>query len=357
MKTKWIFTRNFDAGKYLENFLVAAVGAVLVIRLFLKMTGYPQIGGSSLHIAHMLWGGLLMLVSIIILLSFLNRASEQLASIIGGIGFGTFIDEVGKFVTRDNDYFFKPAVAIIYVTFMLVFIAIRAIQSGRTYSRNEYLMNALREMQEGVLHELDEEDKNKAFYYLNKSNPSDPLVPALRSLLINIKLVPSPSPGFYTRFKIGLRNLYQRITRYRAFSIGIVIFFLFQLIVTLAYAIVLIFFVGLGWDKILNIKIFDHIATRVNNLSFIEWAELSSSLLSGFFVLTGVFSINRSRIFALRMFERSILVTIFLTQVFIFYKEQFAALAGLSLNILILIALRFMIEREQAEVIKEAKRI
>ncbi|MGH7908854.1 MAG: hypothetical protein ACRENW_03265, partial [Thermodesulfobacteriota bacterium] len=60
MKTKWISTRNFDAGNYLENFLVAAVAAVLVIRLFLKMTGYPQIGGSSLHIAHMLWGGLLM---------------------------------------------------------------------------------------------------------------------------------------------------------------------------------------------------------------------------------------------------------------------------------------------------------
>ncbi len=355
MKTRWIFARNFDAGKYLENFLVAGIAAVLGIRLFLRMTGYPQIGGESLHIAHMLWGGLLMLVSIIILLSFLNRASEQLASILGGIGFGTFIDEVGKFVTRDNDYFFKPAVAIIYITFILVFIAIRAIQSGRSYTRNEYLINALGEMQEGVLHDLDEEGKNRTLYYLSKSDPMEPIVPELRNLVSNIKLAPSANPGFYTRLKIGLGNLYQRITQYRVFSIGIVIFFLLQLIVTLAYAFVLIFFVGLGWSKILNIKIFDHIAMRIDNLAFIDWGQLLSSLLSGVFVLIGVFSINKSRIFAMQMFERSILITVFLTQVFIFYKEQFAALVGLSLNILILIALRFMIEREQAVVVNETK--
>jgi len=48
------------------------------------------------------------------------------------------------------------------------------------------------------------------------------------------------------------------------------------------------------------------------------------------------------------MFERSILVSIFLTQVFAFYKEQFSALFGLLFNIVILLALRFMIERERA---------
>jgi hypothetical protein len=355
MKTKWIFTRSFDAGNYLENFLVSAVTAVLGIRLFLQMTGYPQIGGSTLHIAHMLWGGLLMLISIIILITFLNRAPERLASILGGIGFGTFIDEVGKFITRDNNYFFQPSIAIIYIIFILIFITIRAIQSGRGYSQNEYLINALRETQELVLHDLDEEGKNRALYYLNQSNPKDPLVIALANMLSNIKLTPYLSPSFYTRIKINLKNLYRRITLHRTFYIGIITFFIFQMIVTLAYAIVLIFFLGLGWEKILSIRVLNHIVQRIYNLSFIEWAELFSSLLSGVFVTIGVFSINRSRIFAIRMFERSILVTIFLTEVFIFYREQFAALLGLSLNILILIALRFMIEQEEAEVVKSTK--
>ena len=355
MTTKWILPRNFYAGNYLENFLVAAVAAVLGIRLFLKMTGYPQIGGSSLHIAHMLWGGLLMLVSIIILLSFLNRASERLASIVGGIGFGTFIDEVGKFVTRDNNYFFEPAVAIIYVTFILVFIAIRAIQSGRSYTRDEYLLNALRETQEVVLHDLDEEGKTKVLYYLSKSDQSDPLVIALKNLLSDTKLVPSVRPWLYTRIKLYFRDLYYKIIQYRAFSITIAIFFLVQLLVTLAYVIVLVFFVGLGWDKILNIRIFNHVAQRIVGLSFIQWAELFSSLLSSVFVFLGVFYIKRSRLIAFRMFERSILVSIFLTNVFIFYQKQFGALTHLIFDILILMALRYMIGREGSVILKQPK--
>ena len=54
------------------------------------------------------------------------------------------------------------------------------------------------------------------------------------------------------------------------------------------------------------------------------------------------------------MFERSILISIFLTEVFIFYQEQFAALTGLAANILILIALKFMIEREEGKIVYNA---
>ena len=30
---------------------------VTLVRLFLELTGYPQVGGGTLHIAHLLWGG------------------------------------------------------------------------------------------------------------------------------------------------------------------------------------------------------------------------------------------------------------------------------------------------------------
>ncbi len=356
MRKQWIFIRNFEAGRYLENFLVAAVAAVLVIRLFLNITGYLQLGGNRLHIAHMLWGGLLMLASIIILLSFLGKVSEHLAAILGGIGFGTFIDEVGKFVTRDNNYFFQPAVGLIYVTFILVFIAIRAIQTGRSYSRNEYLMNALQEIQEEVvLDDLDEDRRNRALNFLSKNNPSDPLASLIKNLLSQTPSVPSSSPGLYSRIKLYARELYYKTAQFRAFPIAIVIFFLAQMIVKLTYTIVLVLFMGLGWDEILNIQIFDHIAQQIYTFSFIEWAEFLSSLLSSVFALVGIFTIFRSRLFAFRMFEYSILATIFFTQVFIFYKEQFAALAGLFFNIMALIALRYMITREQSTILKPPK--
>lgn len=63
MKKERLFVRNFEAGEHLETFLVAAVASILIIRLFLEVTGYPKLGGASLHIAHVLWGGLMMVAA------------------------------------------------------------------------------------------------------------------------------------------------------------------------------------------------------------------------------------------------------------------------------------------------------
>ena len=44
-----------------DTFLFAAAATVLITRTYLKLTGYPQVGGhSQLHVAHVLWGGLLL---------------------------------------------------------------------------------------------------------------------------------------------------------------------------------------------------------------------------------------------------------------------------------------------------------
>lgn len=342
-----ILIRNFGIGFYLEIFLVAAVAAILSIRLFLRLTGYPQLGGNGLHIAHVLWGGLLMLSSIIILLSFLGKAAEMLGATIGGTGFGMFIDEVGKFVTSDNDYFFRPSVAIMYVIFILLFITGRALQSRGRYSKDEYLLNALHEMEEVALDHLDEEEKKRALVYLERSEPSNPLVAALKDSLSRANLSELARPGLVARLKLLVRNFYRRIVRLNWFSRALVAFFTGQLIFKLIYVFVLIFFVGLKREQILNYHIIGRVAGQMRHLNAFDWAGISFSLLSGFFVLCGVWSLRRSRLFAYRMFERSILVSIFLSQVFAFYKEEFSALAGLLFNIVILLALRFMIEREK----------
>ena len=102
---------------FLEGFLITAVLTVLGLRVYLAAAHYPQLGGNGLHIAHVLWGGLAMAIAIGILLALLTWRAHWVAAAVGGAGLGLFIDELGKFLTSDNNYFFKPAPALIYVVF------------------------------------------------------------------------------------------------------------------------------------------------------------------------------------------------------------------------------------------------
>src|SRR5919201_580291 len=83
--------RSVEMTRLLDTVLVAAVGTILVVRTQLWLTNYPQLGGHGLHIAHLLWGGLLMLVAIVLLLAFISRLARRVAAVVGGIGFGFFI--------------------------------------------------------------------------------------------------------------------------------------------------------------------------------------------------------------------------------------------------------------------------
>ena len=56
-------TRNAVGPSSAEAFVMIAIATILLTRLYLELTGYPQIGGGDLHIAHALWGGALMALS------------------------------------------------------------------------------------------------------------------------------------------------------------------------------------------------------------------------------------------------------------------------------------------------------
>ncbi|MEJ7618642.1 MAG: hypothetical protein WKF30_17115 [Pyrinomonadaceae bacterium] len=290
-----------------------------------------------------------MLGALIVVLSFISKRAQTAAAILGGIGFGTFIDEVGKFVTSDNDYFFRPAVAIIYVIFILIFLAGRAIHASQNYSAPEYLINALQEMEDVVLHHLDEEERNKTLKYLAHADKADPLVAALESALLQKQLIPPPPATIFERGQSLIKSIYVCAAASRWFHLAVIFFFVGQLLLKLTYVFVLIFLFGLEWRQILDVRVLGAIGARMGRLSFIDVAELASSLFAGAFVLWGVLRLRRSRLRAFVNFERSILVSIFLTQVFVFYQEQLHALVGLAFNLAVLVALRYMINRERGD--------
>ena len=76
---------------------------MVLTRLYLISTGYPKIGGGVYHIAHALFGGLSLVVACVLVLLYANRGVLTACAVLGGLGLGLFIDEIGKFITANNN--------------------------------------------------------------------------------------------------------------------------------------------------------------------------------------------------------------------------------------------------------------
>ena len=142
------------AEHYLFLTLLSFAISVSVTRLFLSLANYPQIGGGDLHIAHVLWGGLLLYIAALLPLLFANRTIYTAGALLAGTGVGLFIDEVGKFITRQNDYFYPVAASIIYVVFLLTLVGFFHVRRmARTRARDE-LTHVFEDVWEALHHTL-----------------------------------------------------------------------------------------------------------------------------------------------------------------------------------------------------------
>jgi hypothetical protein len=321
MVVKDFFIRNLQADDYLENFLISSIVSLFIIRIFLRLTHYPHLGRGEFHIAHMLWGGLFMLTAIIILLSFLSKPSKNIASILGGIGFGTFIDELGKFITNDNNYFFRPTIALIYIIFVLIYLLLKFIPNFRKTTEKEYLVNTLETLKEAAINDFDEEEERRAYEYLHKCDPQNPIVQSLTGLLSKMTAAPNPPPSIFTKMQQTVKSWYYVIAK-SDLIIKIIIFYLaFQTV-----------------DTIVNTSI---LAFTKQLLPFDEWGKLYSSGLAGMFVIIGLLSLNFSKIEAYRFFRIAMLISILLTQFFSFMRGGWIEIIPLAANIFMLMVINY----------------
>lgn len=157
-----------DAEQQMLIMLLSFGTSVVLTRLFLELTGYPQLGSGDLHIAHVLWGGLFLFVATLIMLIVSNRWVYPLAALLGGLGVGLFIDEVGKFITANNDYFHPAAAPIIYVTFLLtVFLYVR-LKRPKSFDERTELYWALETLREVLDHDLEQYEYRQIEGQLNR---------------------------------------------------------------------------------------------------------------------------------------------------------------------------------------------
>lgn len=158
------------APAYLLITLLSFAFSVTVTRIFLNLTGFPQIGGGQLHIAHVLWGGLILFVASLLPLILVNQWALQISSLLAGIGVGLFIDEVGKFITSTNDYFFPSAAPIIYAFFLLTVLIFIQVKNQRKRSARAKMYAILEDFAEVLDRDLSQ------FEYTRLSNQLDALV-------------------------------------------------------------------------------------------------------------------------------------------------------------------------------------
>lgn len=310
-----------DGVELAEAFLVSAVATVLLIRAYLSATGYPQVGTDGLHIAHVLWGGLLMLVGLLLLVLRLGRPALRLGAVLSGVGFGFFIDEIGKFVTSDVNYFFEPAIAMIYVVFVAIAIVLAVVRHRVRIDSRSALANAMALYDLAVHDPAANDARTEVLALLDRCDPSDPVVPVMRRGIEQaIATAPSVPPTWWQRLRVRVLGAYDRASRTPWFPRVVLVLFAVIAVGTL----------------VLTVPVF----AEPGDISVPEWLQVGGSLAAAALIVAGLASWRSSRVRAYRWFERAIIVDILVTEVFTFYNAPLAATVTLAVDIALLIALR-----------------
>lgn len=324
-----LLVRNVSARRLLDNLFVCAVATVLLIRAFLYFTGWPIIGGDTLHIAHMLWGGFFMLGAIILLIAFLGHRVQYWAAILGGIGFGFFIDELGKFITQDNNYFFRPTFMLMYLIFIGLFFIIRELEKTVELNEVERVVNALDLSQEAVLKHVDENERRQLLSLVEVSTEHESLFAQLR-LIIQETVVTPQTPWLV--FKMRVRNAYFAVVQSSYFIPGIVALWLLQGgLVTYSF----------------------HSFWVATDSTFVEQTivilGVGFAVIAALYILRGIFALSADRTDAYQKFYRGNLISVLLMQPFALYVATFVPIIALGINLLALFTLQYLLSLERRE--------
>jgi hypothetical protein len=337
--------RRQRARNYILITLVSFALSISITRLFLTLTGFPQLGNRELHIAHVMWGGLTLFIATLLPLLLANQWVFTISAILSGVGVGLFMDEVGKFITQTNDYFYPPAAPIIYAFFLLVVLIYIEISRRKTSDPRTEMYYILQDFQEVLDHDLSEEERKDILSHLDlvlrdAAHPDlTNLAQALKGFILtnNLKLVPE-TPSFWKRVQRNLEHIeFHWLTRnrFRAALTGALLGWSVQSLYTPIYILTQMS------DPAHLIPILNNLVSQrlVRNHGGLTWFEIYLGLLTsvGLILLTAamLLAVGKQRL-AINLAYVGMLISLTMVNLLTFYYDQFSAILNAVLQLVIL---------------------
>jgi hypothetical protein len=307
----WGLPRDPVATRHLMGFFITTVVTVVVTRAVLAATGFPQLGGDGLHIAHVLWGGLLQAVALLLLISFAGPLIRPVGAFLGGIGFGLFVDEIGKFLTDDNDYFYEPAPALMYVTLVALVLGADWLHRRFPHDPSEHLAGAADYAVAGLVGGLTLRSRRDAARLLEMGRDA-PQAEQVRALLASIENdeseVPNPIGATARRFEAAALRL-ARGSWSTTVTVALVVAAIGGALVVVVVSYDEAIEAGLGWLAV------GAVLSAVTSVLMSAW---------------GLWRLRSNRVAGYLWLRRAVLVTLLVTQVAVFRFEPWIGSAGLG---------------------------
>jgi hypothetical protein len=324
--------RNVDFSRLFDSFFISAVSTILIVRFYLSVTGYPQLGNSTLHISHLLPGTLLMLAAILIMLAAVNRSVRDVSAVLAGIGFGLSWDELGKFITQKNNYFFKPTLGLIYLTFVILYLLARYAGQKRL-SQDDYIANAIDLIKEAAIKDLDSWEYEHAKELMLHVSPNHILYQPTMDMLMRVKPSGKRKPLLTERIVAAVMKPIHRLSEWRHFTQMVII-------IAIAYGVINIFvtlfyiYGAFNADSI-------HLGFLKNDES--DLAGALSAFITVVLLSFGAYYYQQGKHKrAYGLFESGLLIDIFVGQVILFFKSPGVAIAGLFITLFLLLNIKLL---------------
>jgi hypothetical protein len=339
MKTNLVVKE--DASESILTVLIWSVASLLSTRLYLKLMNYPEIGGGTWHVSHAAIGGVIMIIGVILMLVFVGKKMKNISLIIFGMGTGLFIDEIGKYLSKDNNYFFRPAIIVMYVFFVCLFLISRYLKRFLPKDNRAIFYSVLNRMEEVANDDLEKNEKKIIEYKLKeiiKTEKTESIKLMADGMLTTLQKIRAKSDKSVRVWRKQISKIFQisydKFFRRKLIMIGLWGYSIYYAIDKISD----ILRISTSQQKMMMIEKFytDFNFFGKSDVYMIVGQMVFDVIASVLFLLGARYFWSKKRLRGIRFFKYGLYVSLLLGSIFRFYFEQFGAISDLVLGIVIL---------------------